>query len=144
MEAQAKRVMQDARDLCMKAIPTLSPAEIEAMLELCAKNEGLALWPNIEEPDTVFAFFRYWPALVDVVEAWNIGLLNQVSLRRGPILHVAALVTPWKGYRLTRELIRELNPMAVTCHRYKKGAWAGFHLKINHRFEGGRVNADIQ
>lgn len=144
MDPQAKRIMVDARILCQKAIQGIPPAEIDAMLQLCAKNDGLALFPDLKAPDTLFAFFRYWPALVDAVERWDMGVLKQVNLRYGPILHIAALVTPWKGYRLTRELINELNPMAVTCHRYKKGAWAGFHLKINHHFEGGRANANPQ
>ena len=144
METPAERVMMDARNLCQKAIPAIPPDEIDAMLRLCAKNDGLALFPDLEAPDTLFAFFRYWPALVTAVEEWDMRTLTHANLSRGPILHIAALVTPWKGYRLTRELIDELNPMAVTCHRYKKGAWAGFHLKINHRFEGGKVNESIQ
>jgi hypothetical protein len=144
MEPQAQRVLQNARDLCMKALPILPPDEVEIVLGLCAKNDGLALFPNIETPDTLFAFFRYWPVLVDAVERWDVNRLSKVNLKRGPILHIAALVTPLKGYRLTRDLINELNPMAVTCHRYKKAGYAGFHLKINHRFQGGKVNADLQ
>ena len=133
--------LAQAVKLCQPIFPTIAVENMTAALRICQKNNGLTLLP-MPKPDFCFAFFRYWPVLIDAVETWDGNTLEAVDLRRGPILHVAALVTPGGGYSLTRELIDVLNPMAVSCHRFKNNEMT-FHFKRNPRFDEGRVNARI-
>jgi hypothetical protein len=136
------RVIRYATALVGKTFPKVDPWDFIPWLILCAKNEGLALFPE-DKPDFCFGYFRYWPTLVKAVEDLDINTLKEVSLIQGPILHIMVLVTPTKGYRLTRELIEQLNPLAVSCHRYRKDGSRTFHFKRNPRFSGERIHESL-
>lgn len=126
-------ILDKVKGLIHRTFEYADPCEIDLMVDICLLNNGL-LWAPKEEPESVIGYFRYYPVLVDVVEQRQMNILSECDLRDGPILHIAALVTPGKGYGITRELIDALNPRAVSCHRYRKDRTFNFRFQLNRRY----------
>lgn len=139
MDAQTITIFNGARALMAKSFPYLTEGTIEEILKVCAKNEGL-LFPPVGEPDFLFAYWRFWPKLIELVKNGEWGDLERYDLRTGPILYIAAFVMPKPAYSCVRELIAVLNPFAVCCHRYdaEDGEFS-FHFRRNMRFSKERL-----
>jgi hypothetical protein len=118
--------------------PHLTEGTITAMLRLCLKNDGL-IYPPVEKPDFLFAFYRYYPESRRAVEEQDFDELNRRDLTYGPLLYVSAFVAPIKGYEIFRECVDVLNPMALTFHRMdrRSGKWR-FGFLQNRRFRKPR------
>jgi hypothetical protein len=88
---------------------------IDAVLHLCERNDGLYL---SDDKLAALAFFRYWPQRWQQVSSMEWGDLDRARLNRGPIAHIALFICPEDGYRVFRSIIAELNPFAITGHRW--------------------------
>lgn len=112
----------------------LSDDALWRMLQLCQKNNGLVL-----DDGFLFAYFRYWPERGELVHAGDMGELEKLDLRTGPLLHIVGYVAPVPSFRLVRDLIRDLNPWGVTCARFSKasGQWR-FAARKNRSFRGDK------
>ena len=127
----------------VKTFPYLTDGNVDEILRVCAKNDGL-LFPPIDEPDFLFAYWRFWPKLIELVKNGEWGDLEREDLRKGPILYVAALICqpgPKSNYSVMRELVAILNRFGVAIHRYKRGEFE-FHFKRNTRFDKARFQAN--
>ena len=142
MQLKLIDIVSLVKSLVVRTFPAVNPVDTCRLIDLCHKNYGLAFAP-IDNPDFVFGYFHYWPQLVDFVENWNWDELERHDLKAGPILHIGVLITPTPGYRITRDLIGHLDPLGVSCNRYRKNGDITFHFKQNPRFTG-KASHEVQ
>jgi len=131
--AEITHLLDKVKTLVHRTFTYADPYQLDVMIDVCLLNNGL-LWAPKDEPDSVIGYFRYYPVLAKVVEECQMGILAECDLRDGPILHIAALITPGKGYKLTRELIDAIKPRAVSCHRWR-GKELDFRFQLNRRYK---------
>lgn len=127
------------KNFIASTFPHLTEGTIDQILRLCIKNDGL-IYPPVEKPDFLFAFYRYYPERIEAVKTQDYELLNLLDLRRGPMLYIAAFVAPIKAYEIMRNCVEILNPLGVTFHRQDKhtGEWR-FGFVENFRFRAPEV-----
>lgn len=122
------------KELMARQFPFLDDSDIEQILGLCEKNGGLTYLPK-QNPVCLFAHYRFYPSLIHAVENQDFDVLRRVSLKKGPIVYIAAFVVQKNGYVVMRRLLDSLNAYAFAFHRYKKerDRWR-FGIVKNPRF----------
>lgn len=134
--------IENLKSFVAETFPHLTEGTIAAMIDLCLKNDGL-IYPPVQKPDFLFAFYRYYPSRIEAVKTQDYTLLNLLDLRRGPILYIAGFVAPVNGYKIMRDCVEILNPLAVTFHRQDKrsGEWRfGFVENFQFKPEEGKAH----
>ena len=128
--------------LMHKHFPFLSEEDIDSILSLCRRNNGLVIYPE-EKPNVLLGYFRFFPELILAVEQQDFELLNKCDLTHGPLAYIAALILPYgHGYGEMRHIAKVLNSRAYAFHRYKRGQWR-FHFFKNSLCSERVQNASV-
>ena len=112
-------LLSSAKDLMLRRFDWMTEGSADAILRLCLKNSGLLMIP-LENPLALIGYYRFWPRLLEAVEEQDFVTLGGENLTQGPILYVAAFICPARGYEILRDILRILNPYALSFHRLNK------------------------
>lgn len=117
-----------------RTFPFLHADDIDLILEVCGRNNGLSWFPK-DNPTGLFAYYRFYPQMIHVVECQDFDVLLRSNLTRGPFVYIAAYITPGEvnNYRVMWRLIQSLDGVyGFAFHRRKKDRWR-FQLIKNSR-----------
>ena len=131
-------LMLDAcKELMASRFPFLNGDDIETILWICEKNQGLCYLPY-DRPEYLICILSFWPVLIKPVEEQDFPVLLEADLTEGPLVYIAVLICPKDGYRLTWRLLQSMDPQpyAFCCHRCNTGKWR-FQMKMNSRRQRG-------
>src|SRR5512138_1126232 len=91
--------------------PFLDTESAEAILHLCNKNNRLFYYPE-SAPDYLLGYYQFFTELINVIREQDFDVLMGLDLTRGPLVYVAALITPGGGLKHVSTIVRVLNSRA--------------------------------
>jgi len=120
--------------------PFLDMDEIDSTLRLCEKNYRLFYFPE-DSPHSLLGYYQFFPELINVVRCQEFDVLMRCDLTDGPLVYVAALITPGNALKTITMIVRTLNARAYAFHRHKGDEYV-FHFVRNNHYHTEQTGTD--
>jgi len=127
-------------EMMLDQFPFLDRDEADLTLRLCEKNNRLFYFPK-EEPVELLGYYQFFPELINAVRRQEFDVLMRCDLTAGPLVYVAALITPGNALRTITMIVRTLNARAYAYHRYKDEDYE-FHFVRNNHYRVEQTGTD--